>query len=94
LAASATDHHRRRRVCPELSKVFIGLGLPILQGYGLTETSPVLACNREGDNDPLTVGGRWKASRCAAPTTASYWRAARTSCSVIGKSTGYCGGDG
>jgi long-chain acyl-CoA synthetase len=43
-------------LAPELSHVFVGLGLPIVQGYGLTETSPVLAANRESDNDPLTVG--------------------------------------
>jgi len=41
---------------PELARTFVGLGLPILQGYGLTESGPVLACNRAGDNDPLSVG--------------------------------------
>jgi long-chain acyl-CoA synthetase len=39
-----------------LAKVFIGLGLPIIQGYGLTETAPVLAANRMNDNDPASVG--------------------------------------
>lgn len=43
-------------LAPELARIFIGLGLPILQGYGLTETAPVLASNRVGDNDPFTVG--------------------------------------
>ena len=43
-------------LAPQLSRVFIGLGLPILQGYGLTEFSPVACCNRMGDNDPESVG--------------------------------------
>ncbi len=41
---------------PEISKVFIGLGLPILQGYGLTETSPLLTVNRAEANEPASVG--------------------------------------
>jgi len=41
---------------PELARVFVGLGLPIIQGYGLTESAPVLAANRADDNDPLSVG--------------------------------------
>ena len=39
-----------------IAKMFIGLGLPMLQGYGLTETSPVLSVNRLEDNDPASVG--------------------------------------
>ena len=41
---------------PEISRVFIGLGLPVLQGYGLTETSPVACANRPEDNVPASVG--------------------------------------
>ncbi len=41
---------------PAIAKVFIGLGLNLLQGYGLTETSPIIACNTAGDNEPASVG--------------------------------------
>jgi long-chain acyl-CoA synthetase len=41
---------------PEISKVFIGLGLKLLQGYGLTETSPVISVNRLEDNVPNSIG--------------------------------------
>jgi long-chain acyl-CoA synthetase len=41
---------------PEISRSFIGLGLTVLQGYGLTETSPVISVNRIEDNLPASVG--------------------------------------
>ncbi|UJP05171.1 MAG: long-chain fatty acid--CoA ligase [Nitrosomonas sp.] len=40
----------------EISRVFIGLGLPVLQGYGMTESSPVACVNRLDDNVPSSVG--------------------------------------
>jgi long-chain acyl-CoA synthetase len=40
----------------EASRVFIGLGLPILQGYGMTESSPVVCSNTFEDNVPSSVG--------------------------------------
>lgn len=40
----------------ETARFFIGLGLPLIQGYGLTEASPVLAANRVDDNIPESVG--------------------------------------
>jgi long-chain acyl-CoA synthetase len=43
-------------LAPHLARVFVGLGLPIIHGYGLTETAPVLAANRMNDNDPASVG--------------------------------------
>ncbi len=39
-----------------VSRVFIGLGLPILQGYGMTESSPVVCSNTFEDNVPGSVG--------------------------------------
>jgi long-chain acyl-CoA synthetase len=40
----------------EAARVFIGLGLPILQGYGMTESSPVVCSNTFEDNVPSSVG--------------------------------------
>ena len=41
---------------PEVAKLFIGLGLPLVQGYGLTESSPVVSVNRPEDNIPSSIG--------------------------------------
>jgi long-chain acyl-CoA synthetase len=40
----------------EVAKLFIGLGVPILQGYGLTETSPIISANTHENNIPASVG--------------------------------------
>ena len=39
-----------------IARTFVGLGLPIVQGYGMTESTPVVAANQPHDNDPATVG--------------------------------------
>jgi long-chain acyl-CoA synthetase len=41
---------------PVIARTFIGLGLRMLQGYGMTEASPVISVNLEDNNDPESVG--------------------------------------
>jgi len=41
---------------PAIARCFLGLGLPLLQGYGMTETAPVVSVNTPKDNRPASVG--------------------------------------
>ncbi|MEW6133842.1 MAG: AMP-dependent synthetase/ligase [Pseudomonadota bacterium] len=41
---------------PEIARTFIGLGVPLLQGYGLTEASPAVTANRPESNIPESIG--------------------------------------
>ena len=43
-------------LAPPISRLFIGLGLELLQGYGMTEASPVVSVNRPEDNVPESIG--------------------------------------
>lgn len=40
----------------DLARFFMDLGLPVLQGYGLAEAAPVVACNRTDDHVIGSVG--------------------------------------
>jgi long-chain acyl-CoA synthetase len=39
-----------------VAKVFLGLGIPLLQGFGMTEAGPVVSVNKLNDNIPSSVG--------------------------------------
>jgi long-chain acyl-CoA synthetase len=40
----------------DVSQELLALGLPLTQGYGLTEASPTVSANSLNDNDPMSVG--------------------------------------
>lgn len=54
----------RLRICvsgggalpPHVDECLLGIGLPLLNGYGLTETSPVVAVRLPMDRQPHTIG--------------------------------------
>ena len=40
----------------EVARFLLGMGIPLLQGYGLTEAAPVISTNTLEQNDPASVG--------------------------------------
>jgi long-chain acyl-CoA synthetase len=79
---------------PEIAKVFIGLGVPILQGYGLTETSPIITANTHEHNFPASVGrpfpgievkiNEYEELLCKAPNVMmGYWNNRSATSAVI-----------
>ncbi len=43
-------------LAPSIARRFLGFGIPIIQGYGLTECSPVVSSNSLESNQPASVG--------------------------------------
>ena len=39
-----------------ITRFFISLGIPLYQGYGMTESSPVISVGRPDANDPFSIG--------------------------------------
>jgi len=66
-----------------VDETLLGIGLPLLNGYGLTETSPVASLRRPGDNEPGHIGPPLPGTaiearaadgrRCAAGETGVLW---------------------
>ena len=43
----------------DLYRFFLNIGIPLYQGYGLTESSPVICANAPGENKPGTCGKQY-----------------------------------
>jgi long-chain acyl-CoA synthetase len=41
---------------PRLSRLFFAAGIPLMEGYGMTETSPVIAANHLTESGCLRIG--------------------------------------
>jgi long-chain acyl-CoA synthetase len=77
-----------------IGQTFNGLGIPILQGYGLTETSPIISANTLENNIPSSVGipfpgveikiGKQDELLCRAPNVMlGYWNNRTATTEVI-----------
>jgi long-chain acyl-CoA synthetase len=80
---------------PGVARLFISLGLPLLQGYGLTEASPVLSVNTLASNRPdsiglplpdveLRVGADGELLARSPGVMAGYWQNAEATAAALG----------
>ena len=78
----------------DMARLFLGLGLPLVQGYGLTEASPVVTLNPLEDNRPDSIGrplpgveiriGPEDELQVRSPgVTRGYWRQAEASAALL-----------
>lgn len=84
------------RLDPDLAGFFLALGLPVLQGYGLTEAGPVVSVNLPWANRRHTVGMPLDGVECRIAedgevllrgdlVTAGYWGNAEATASALKK---------
>ena len=66
-------------IAKEILEFFYACGAPVLEGYGMTETSTVTTTSTVADHRLGTVGRPLPARRSRSPTTARSSSAARTS---------------
>ena len=71
-------------LAPRLGHFFRGVGVAVLEGYGLTETSAPVSVNRPDRQKIGTVGLPLPGSRSRSPTTARCWSAASRSSPATG----------
>jgi len=91
-------------LAPNISRVFIALGVDIAQGYGLTETGPTLSVNTPAHNRPASVGlpfigaeiriTRRGELQARSPSVMSgYWRNPQASRAVLDADGWFSSGD-